>query len=110
LRVGFSTDATPDMGISCCGLEVATKTITPQRLLTVGENDEFTVEAYVHPYNSAMIALSVNNDDPTLTAEMTYSVSGVPQTPITVTPGNSTTVDIHADSFGDISDVKLTAV
>jgi hypothetical protein len=110
LRVGFSTDATPDMGVSCVGLEVATKTITPQRLAAVGENDEFTVEAYVHPYNSAMIALTVNNDDPTLTAEMTYSVSGTPQTPITVTPGNSTTVDIHADSFGDISDVKLTAV
>lgn len=108
LRVGFSTDATPDMGVHAIYLEVAIKKIPPIRTLTVGENDEFTVDLYINPDNSATISYLITNDDATRDVTFDYSLAGTPQTPVVVTPGNNSTVQINADAFGDVSDITLT--
>ena len=106
LRMGFSADATPDMGVSAIGLEVATRVAPTARTLTVGA-DEMTADLVVNPYNSATVSYIVTNNAPARTATFAYSLAGVPQTPVTVAPGASTTVDIHADAFGDVSDLTL---
>lgn len=108
LRVGFSTDATPDMGVSAAYLEIAVKKVPPVRTLTVGEADEFYVDLVVHPYTSATVSYVITNDDATRDVTFDYSISGTPQTPVVVTPGNNSTLQLNADAFGDISDVTLT--
>jgi hypothetical protein len=109
LRVGFSTDATPDMGVNAIYLEVATRVVDLVRTLqTMTETADFTADIVAHPYNSASVSYLITNNDPTLTATFSYSVSGVPQTPVTVGPGSNTTVVVNADNFGDISDIALT--
>lgn len=109
LRIGYSTDATPDMGASAAYLEVAVRTApTVRTLQTLTAAADFTADIIVNPYNSATVSYVVTNNDTDTTAYLNYSVSGVPQTPVAVGPGSSATVDIHADNFGDISDIALT--
>jgi hypothetical protein len=109
IRMGFSTDATPDMGATMVMLEVATRTApTVRTLQTLTEAADFTADIAVNPYNSATVSYIVTNNDPAKTATFNYSVAGVPQAPVMVGPSSNTTVDIHADNFGDITDVALT--
>jgi hypothetical protein len=107
LRVGYSSDATPDMGISAIYLEVAIKTITPVRQITSGEADEFTADVYLDPYNSASVSYVVGSTDATRGATFNYSVSGTPQTPVYVAASSTQEVVVNAASFGEISDVSL---
>jgi hypothetical protein len=107
LRVGFSTDATPDMGVSALYLEVATRKALPFRQITMGDNDEFTVDIRVHPYTSGSVSYLLGSTDATRGATFNYAISGTPQTPVYVAPSSTQVVVVNAASFGDISDVSL---
>jgi hypothetical protein len=107
LRVGFSTDATPDMGVSALYLEVATRPAIIARQITMGDADEFTADIRLNPYNSASISYLLGSTHATLGATFNYSVSGTPQTAVYVSPSSTQEVVVTAASFGDISDVSL---
>lgn len=112
LRGGFSTDATPDMGFSCMGLEVATRN-TPAPLvahrLTSDEDPEnvaATVTERLHPYTSGVRTYTVTNNDASRTAEFRFYETGGAEhadSPIAVAPLDPPVdVTIGAETFGDI--------
>jgi hypothetical protein len=107
LRIGFSTDATPDMGIHAVYLEVATREAPTVRQITAGEADEFTVDLRVNPYNSASVSYLIGSTHATRGATFNYSVSGIPQTAVYVAASSTQEVVTNAASFGDISDLSL---
>jgi len=108
-RMGYSSDATPDMGAHALYLEVATRKAAISRALTV-EDGAMTADLYVNPYSSAAVSYVITNNDPTRTAVFSYSIAGTPQTPVTVAPGaGPTALTLNADAFGDISETTLTA-
>lgn len=109
VRMGFSTDATPDMGASAVYLEVAIRKAPTVRTLTIDEPVSVAVDIIVNPYHSGTVSYVITNNDAVQTATFKYSVSGTPQTPVTVAPLDSEIVDIHAAAFGDISDIGVTA-
>lgn len=109
VRMGFSTDATPDMGASAVYLEVAIKKAPTVRTLTIEDPISATADLIVNPYNSATVSYIITNNDTTQTAQFDYSISGTPQTPVSVGPSSSSTLQLNADAFGDISDIALTA-
>lgn len=102
LRLGFSSDATPDMGVHAMYLEVATRAALVARQLSV-EDDVFTVDVNLSPYNSASVSYVLTSNDATRGATFNYSVLGVAQTPVYVAAASSTTVDVTADAFGDVN-------
>jgi hypothetical protein len=103
LRVGFSTDATPDMGVSALYLEVVTKATPVVRQITSGEADQFTVDLRIDPDNSASVSYLLTSTDATRGATFNYSVSGTPQTPVYVAASSTQEVVVNAAAFGDIS-------
>lgn len=103
LRVGFSTDATPDMGISAAYLEVVTRKAPTVRQITVEDPISATADIYVHPYTSASVSYVITNNDAARSVNFNYSISGTPQTPVTVGPSSSQTVTVNADSYGDVN-------
>jgi hypothetical protein len=107
LRVGYSDDPTPDMGVHAIYLEVATRAALTGRQLSV-EDDTFTVDLVLSPYTSASVLYNLASVHATRGATFSYSVLGVPQTPVYVPASTSTTVTVNADAFGDVSDVTLT--
>jgi hypothetical protein len=114
LRVGFSTDATPDMGVSALYLEVATRTIvTSWTVHRLTDNEDPEVDAAVvtetlHPYNSAVRVFTVSNDSPTRTAVFNYTIGGVAQTPVVVAPGaGPTEVSISSDTYGEVDSTSF---
>jgi hypothetical protein len=103
LRVGFSTDATPDMGVSCVGLEVAVRQATrwiKYRLIDGEDPDDYqaAVYEYLHPYNSNVQVYEVDNQDLTRTCRFTYTAPGESEVVVTAAPGTieSTTVPVEA--------------
>ena len=112
LRGGFSTDATPDMGFSCMGLEVATRTVpTPVVVhrLTDDEDPEAVaavVTEQLHPYNSAVRTFTVSNNHHTRTAEFRFYESGGAEhasSPVVVAPTDPPVdLPIAAEAFGQI--------
>jgi hypothetical protein len=107
LRMGYSDDATPDMGVHAMYLEVATRPAITVRQVSI-EDAVFTVNLILSPYSSASVAYEVASSDPARGATFDYSISGTPQTPVYVPPNSTTTVTVAADFFGDISGVTLT--
>jgi len=107
LRLGFSTDATPDMGASAMYLEVAIKKAGLARQVTIEDPMSATVDLLVNTYSSATVSYVITNLDAARSVNFNYSISGTPQTPVTVSPSSSQTIDIHADNFGNISDLSL---
>jgi hypothetical protein len=107
IRIGYSSDATPDMGVSAVYLEVAIRKTQTERQITAGDNDEFTVDVRLDPFNSASVSYVVGSTHATLGATFNYSVSGTPQTPVYCSPSSTQEVVVNAASFGDISDVSL---
>jgi hypothetical protein len=107
LRMGYSTDATPDLGVHAMYLEVATRPTLTARQISI-EDDAFTVDLVLSPYSSASVAYLMASNDPTRGATLAYTVTGVPQTPVYVSPGTSATVSVQVDAFGDVSDLTLT--
>jgi hypothetical protein len=103
LRVGFSSDATPDMGISAIYLEVAIRKTPVVRQITQGEADEFAVDLRIHPYDSSSVSYLLTSADATRGATFNYSVSGTPQTPVYVAASSTQEVVVNAAAFGDIT-------
>lgn len=112
LRGGFSTDATPDMGFSCMGLEVATRQVAAPVVvhrLTSDEDPEAvaaTVTERLHPYSSGVRTYTVSNDDLTRTAEFRFYETGGAEhadSPVVVAPLDPPVdVTVGADAFGEI--------
>lgn len=107
LRVGFSTDATPDMGVSALYLEVAVKKASTVRQITLEDPLSATADLIMNTDTSASVAYVVTNSDSNRTVNFTYSVAGTPQAPVPVGPGTNQTVTVNADNFGDVSDLNL---
>jgi hypothetical protein len=114
LRVGYSADATPDMGISAIYLEVAIRTTLPSVVahrLTSNEDPEAEaalVTTVVHPYNSGVRSFTVSDEDPARTAVFNYSIGGTPQTAITVGPsGTPQTVTVNTEAFGEVDSTSF---
>lgn len=107
LRVGFSSDATPDMGVHAMYLEVATRPALTARQLSV-EDDLFTTDVVLSPYTSASVSYVVTSSDASRGVTFDYSLAGVPQTSVYVAANTSTTVSVAADLFGDVDSVTLT--
>jgi hypothetical protein len=107
LRMGYSGDATPDMGVHVLYLEVATRKAVTVRQVSA-EDDAFTVDLVLSPYSSASLAYQVASNDGTRGATLAYSISGTPQTPVYVPANSTTTVTVTVDAFGDVSDLTLT--
>ena len=113
LRVGYSNDATPDMGISAIYLEVAIRQAPPfvAHRLTSDEDPDVAaalVTETVHPYSSGVRSYTVSNDDPARTAEFNYSIGGTPQTAVTVGPGGPPEeVTVGAEAFGEVDSTSF---
>jgi hypothetical protein len=113
LRMGYSTDATPTMGISAIYLEVAIRKTVPfvAHRLTDDEDPEVNaavVTELLHPYSSGVRTYTVSNDDPTRTAVFNYSIGGTPQTPVVVAPSDPPVdVTVGAEAFGEVDSTSF---
>lgn len=108
VRVGFSSDATPDMGVSAIYLEVATRSANVYRQMTL-EDPPATLDLRVNPYSSASVSYLITNNDATRSVTFRYALAGVAQTPVTVGPSSNQTVQVAVTAFGDVSDLSLAA-
>jgi hypothetical protein len=110
LRVGFSNDATPDMGVHSLYLEVAIRKAKTFRQVTLEDPISATADIYVNPYTSASVSYLITNSDASRSVNFNYTGTGSPSSPVTVSPSTSQTVTVTADDFGDIPDVSLEVV
>lgn len=111
-RIGYSSDAAPDMGVSAVYLEVAIrKTAAPfvAHRLTSDEDPEAvaaTVTERLHPDNSGVRTYTVSNNDATRTAEFRFYETGGAEhadSPVVVAPLDPPVdVTISAETFGEI--------
>lgn len=86
LRIGFSGDATPDMGAHVLYLEYATKKAREEPLF--GEsNAELRVEADTNPFTYGIRALRAYTPA-NQSATLIYEVDGVEQSPVAVAAGS----------------------
>jgi len=106
LRVGFSSDATPDMGVHAIYLEVAIRPAIVERVLSA-EDDAFTVDLRMDPYSSASVSYLVTCPAGRA-ATFNYSIFGTPQTPVSCAAGTTTEVTLGAAAFGEVSYIDLT--
>lgn len=106
-RAGYSSDATPDMGVSAFYIEYARRKAITTRQVTIEDPISATVDLRVNPYNSASVSYVITNNDATRSVNFNYSISGTPQTPVTVGPSSNQTVTVNMDAFGDVSDLSL---
>lgn len=106
-RIGYSSDATPDMGASAFYIEYARRKAITARQITLEDPMSATVDLRINPYSSASVSYLITNNDATRSVNFNYSISGTPQTPTTVSPSSNQTVSVSADNFGDISDLSL---
>jgi hypothetical protein len=102
-RMGWSTDATPDMGASAMYLEVATRRcarFVKYRLVDGEDPNDYqaAVYEYLDPYNSDVKVYEVDNQDLTRTCRFTYTAPGESEVVVTAAPGTieSTTVPVVA--------------
>lgn len=113
-RVGKSSDATPDMGVSAVYLEYATRKAIDTVVHRLEDSTAVTT-LRVNPYSSAAVSYVTVNSDPTRSARFRYWVGGVEQDPpvslggsrADVAPGGNQTVTINADAFGDVDQTNL---
>lgn len=106
LRVGFSDDATPDIGIHAVYVELAVGDAGLRRVLGL-EDDTFTVDYAFNPATSAPISYVITTPAGTRGASFTYTRSGTPAV-ITVGPGASHVERIDgAVDVSSVSDIEL---
>lgn len=112
IRMGFSTDATPDMGASATYLEVA---VTDARRwvkhrLTDDEDPEVDAAVafeYVNPYNNGTRAYAIDNQDLVRSVNFTYTVGGTPTT-VTVNAGDpEELVTVNEDALGNVTETTF---
>jgi len=110
VRIGFSNDATPDMGVHAIYLEVAIRKAKTVRQFTLENPISATADSRVNPYSSASVSYLITNNDATRSVNFNYTGTGTPSSPVTVGPSTSQEVTVTADVFGDIPDVSLVAI
>jgi hypothetical protein len=110
VRMGWSSDATPDMGASAVYLEVATRNVDlfVRHRLVDGEDPytdpDATVEEGLHPYNSGERFFRVTNNHPTNSVTFRFYESGGEHasSPIVLAPSDPPEdVTIGSESHGD---------
>lgn len=94
-RVGFSSDATPVLGVHATIAELAVRAAAIQQIMQVEET--LYVYAYLDPDTSNYIALQLVAP-PDADAWIMYRLNGVMQTPASITAGTSHTYIIGAES------------
>jgi hypothetical protein len=106
IRMGFSTDATPDMGASAVYLEVAVtaaRTFVKYRLIDGEDPADYqaAVLEYINPYNSGVRAYDIDNQDATRSVRFTYTIGGS-ETEVIVGPSTLTPVTVNEDAYGNV--------
>jgi hypothetical protein len=99
LRVGFSTDVTPNMGIHAIYAEVVMHMADLVRIGSA-EDDAFTVDFEMDNDSSAVVAVVITTPPGTRGATFDYDILQVAQTPIYVPPNTTTTQPIGATDIG----------
>lgn len=107
IRIGFSTDATPDMGIHAVYLEVAIRQANLVRQLEVVDgSDTFNVHLNMNPMSGATASYVVTV--PTgRSAVFSYTHLGTPNNVTVLDSESPRTITIQADSYGDVSELAL---
>jgi hypothetical protein len=105
VRMGFSTDATPDMGAHAIYLEVAIGKAKPEVLF--GEPGGLYVEAHRHPVTNALAGFTVYTPaDRGCTVN--YEINGVAQTPVVVAASGTEYVPTDGDTFVTVNRLEGT--
>jgi hypothetical protein len=105
LRVGFSTDATPDMGVDALYLEYATKKAEPEYVF--GGTGELRVEQDTDPNTGGIRALRAYTPAGQ-TATLVYELDGVAQTPVVISAAsNPQVILIDAPDLPTVSRIEL---
>jgi hypothetical protein len=104
LRIGFSTDATPDMGVHAAYLEVAIRSALVARAHDV-EGGAFAVDVRYHPYTTAPVSYLVTTPADR-GATFAYTLLGTPASQY-VGPGASQVVTLTAATYADVTDTTL---
>jgi hypothetical protein len=102
-RVGFSSDASPAVGIHAIYAEVAFRI---GDLVRVGEAEDgaFAVDFRIDPDSSAVIAIVITTPPGTRGAFFDWSILEVPQTQIYVVPN-----DVHTEVIGATDIATMTS-
>jgi hypothetical protein len=104
MRFGFSSDATPDVGIHCVLAELAV-----QPAVTAGAGSWATDTGYAYlyarndPTTQAVISLLATTPPGTQGATLTYALNGVDQQPIYVPPDTPREVPIGAANIREVT-------
>src|SRR5213075_422943 len=101
VRIGFSNDATPDMGVHAIYLEVAIRKAKTVRQFTLENPISATADSRVNPYSSASVSYLITNNDATRSVNFNYTGTATLSSPVTVGPSTSQEVTVTADVFGD---------
>lgn len=106
VRVGYSTDATPAVGVHMVMIEVALRIGDLVRVGS-GEDGAFTIDARIDPDSSAYIAIIVTTPPGTRGATVTWAILGVDQTPVYVPPDRVHTEVIAATDIATFTGFSL---
>jgi hypothetical protein len=106
VRVGYSTDATPDVGVNAVFCEVAYQPASIIGVLS-GENGAFNVYVRQDPNSGAVASYLVTTPPGTRGATFYHSLLGVDQTPIYVGPNTTYERVIGAVDISTVTGVGL---
>jgi hypothetical protein len=106
-RIGGSTDANPDVGIHCVLAELAYQPLREDALF--GEPGGLVVTASTDPVSGAIIAL-VATAPAGVSADVTYEINGVEQTPFNVPASSTVTQVIDAPDMPTLNRISMVPV
>lgn len=108
IRVGGSTDASPDVGVHAVFAELA---FAPVFTATAGEAEDgnFKLYARYDDNNSALVSFAVATPPGTRGATLTWSLGGVDQTPVHTDPDDLVEYPIGASDIATVTGWQFTA-
>jgi len=104
-RVGFSSDATPDIGIHAIYAEVALVSATTYRIIEI-EGSDFTVDVFQDTDSASVVSYFVTTPPGTRGATFTCTISGVPSS-VYVDPNSTYEQVIGAVDIATVTSVGL---
>jgi hypothetical protein len=104
-RVGFSTDATPDIGVHAVYAEVAVQTSEVAGVFGLAGSDRTMVESQTDPVSGGIEGLTVTTP-PSRSATLTYEKAGSPTT-VVVPPETVQTEVIDAADAATVNRIDL---
>jgi hypothetical protein len=109
-RVGFSTDATPDVGIHAVLFEVAMQVAEVIRIIDI-EEGTFTVDVRQDQVTSGVTSYlaTVAGAPNTRNAVLTWTISAVDGTSTPITPGGTYEKVVGAETIDVVTSVGLIA-